>query len=95
MTIKKLQYMPYAQAHVEQYDNGDRFLVSYCTTVVSIDKDGWLECYGTYSRTTIRHISAFMREYGHGRDYYTAKSAYLHDYAINIYTGETKEKDWP
>ena len=96
MTIKKLSTMPYAQAHVEIDSYGNIALYSYNTLVILIDSNGWLECTGIYSRTTIRHIGAFMREYvkwpnGERGDYFTAKNAYLGGYQLNIKTGEIVE----
>ena len=87
MEKRKLKYCPYGQAHVVIDEHGAKTLVSYTTPVVTIDPMGWLTCTGTYSRTTIKHISAFMKEYTN-LDYYTAKNAYLNKYTINIYTGE-------
>lgn len=89
MTIKKLAKMPYAQAHVVIDDENNISLISYYTKVINLTADGWLTCSGTYSQTTRKHISAFMREYTNG-DYYTAKAAYENDLAVNIYTNETK-----
>ena len=96
MTIKKLELMPYAQAHVEIDEDGNKYLFSYRTMVIELTADGWLTCTGTYSRTTIRHIGAFMREYvewpnGERGDYYTAKNAYLGKYRLNIETGEVED----
>jgi len=96
MTIKKLELMPYAQAHVEIDADGNKYLFSYRTMVIELTADGWLTCTGTYSRTTIRHIGAFMREYvewpnGERGDYYTAKNAYLGNYRLNIETGEVED----
>lgn len=96
MTIKKLELMPYAQAHVEIDEDGNKYLFSYRTMVVELTADGWLTCTGTYSRTTIRHIGAFMREYvewpnGERGDYYTAKNAYLGKYRLNVETGEVED----
>ena len=96
MTIKKLARMPYAQAHVEIYEAGNKYLFSYKTLVIELTKDGWLTCTGLYSRTTRKHISAFMREYvtwpnGEPGDYYTAKHAYEGGYRFNVYTGEIEE----
>lgn len=85
---KKLNSMPYAQCSVRVYDDGDMDLISYVTPVILI-RNGWLECTGTYSRTTIRHIGNFMREYNLG-DYYLAKSLYLSGKKMNIHTGEIK-----
>lgn len=92
MTIQRLKFMPYAQAHIEEY-NGNIFLISYRTKVACLTRDRFIECYGLYSRTTIRHIGAFMKEYGRGKygtqlNYYDAKKAYLGHYAINVDTGE-------
>lgn len=95
MTIKKLSRMPYATAHVEIDDDGNINLFSYVTLVVTIDKDGWLTCTGTYSPTTRKHISAFMREYvtypnGNCGEYQTAKEAYLRGFDFNVNTGEIR-----
>lgn len=84
--IKKLERMPYAQAHVEINENGNITLVSY-TTVVATIVDGWLSVYGLYSQTTRKHISAFVREYT-PFEYSTAKALYEDNESINIYTGE-------
>ena len=89
--IKKLTHMPYAQAHVCVHENGDIELISYATSVCTITADGWLTCTGTYSMTTAHHISAFMREYGNGFDYYSAKECYIRNRALNIYTAEIIE----
>lgn len=96
MTIKKLASMPYAQAHVEIDEDGNKYLFSYRTMVIELTADGWLTCTGTYSRTTIRHIGAFMREYvewpnGERGDYFTAKNAYLGNYRLNVETGEVED----
>lgn len=95
-TIKKLSRMPYAQAHVEIDKDGNIILFSYITAVIFLSKDGWLECTGTYSQTTRKHIGAFMREYvtypnGECGEYHTAKAAYMGNYRINIYTGECED----
>ena len=96
MTIKKLMYCPYGQAHVEIDEDGNIFLFSYTTLVCVLDKDGWLECTGTYSQTTRKHIGYFMKEYvtypnGEHGDYYTAKACYKGNYRFNIYTGEIED----
>ena len=87
MEKRKLKHLPYAQAYVTVDDHGAISLVSYTTTVIVIDPMGWLTCSGTYSQTTRKHISAFMKEYTN-LSYYTAKDAYQNNYTINIYTGE-------
>lgn len=87
MMIRKLRYMPYAQAHVEIDDEDNVYLFSYNTLVCEITHDNILSCFGLYSATTRKHISAFMREYT-GFDYYMAKSAYEEQYSISLSTGE-------
>lgn len=85
MTKNSLKSMPYAQATVISTKNSI-ILRSYQTDVVIIS-DGWMTCTGTYSQTTRKHISAFMREYNLG-DYFLAKKLYTENLKINIYTGE-------
>lgn len=69
--------------------NGNvRALVSYATTVIEIDEEGWLIVHGLYSMTTIKHIGWFMRELGYS--YMTAKHLYNKGLQMNIYTGEVK-----
>lgn len=53
-------------------------LISYTTRVITIEyrEDGrFIECTGTYSATTARHISWFVREYAPDLNYYTFKNA--------------------
>ena len=93
--MNTLASMPYAQAHTMEYDDGTFDLISYRTLVVRINPEGWLECTGTYSATTRKHIGAFMRNEvsamcKHPLDYYTAKRCYLNNETMNIYTGEVK-----
>lgn len=95
-TRKALALMPYAQACVLVGEDGSATLISYETTVIYIDAEGWMTCTGTYSRTTIRHIGAFMKEYveypnGSWGTYFDAKAAYLGGYRFNIKTGEVGE----
>lgn len=78
----------YAQTHVITYENGTVIMVSYITPVIRISADGWLEVKGLYSRTTIKHISWFMRE--RGFTYQLAKQLYQDGMKMNIYTGEVK-----
>lgn len=90
--IKSLTAMPYAQAHVTIYDNGNFavILTSYATAVAYIDREGFLTITGLYSATTRRHLSAFVKEYC-GMSYAQAKEVYTRNIAYNIYTGEIKE----
>lgn len=94
--IFKLKSMPYAQAGVWEYDDGTIELHSYRTMIIRIDKDGWMECTGTYSPTTRKHIGAFMRnevskKSNHPLNYYTAKNLYLNGLRMNIHTGEVEK----
>ena len=82
MEIKALKFIPYGQAKVIITD-GVITLRSYATDVARI-QDGFLIVYGLYSRTTIRHISAFVREYIEGADYYTAKKCYTDEMVYRI-----------
>lgn len=86
MTKRTLKTMPYAQATVIISEKKDIILRSYSTDVVIIS-DGWMTCTGTYSQTTRKHISAFMREFNFG-DYFLAKKLYTDNLKMNIYTGE-------
>lgn len=97
MTERKLTNMPYAQARVCEYRKHDGdisnsdFLVSYRTIVLDINYDkGLVTCDGLYSRTTRKHISAFMRE--KGMDYSIAKRCYEDNLQYNFITGEYTER---
>lgn len=88
--IKNLDGHKYAQAR--EFINDDGFsgkLVSYTTTVIEIDSNGWLYCNGLYSRTTVNHIGWFMRE--RGLTYQLAKELYRTNQCYNIFTGEYKQ----
>ena len=87
--IKKLKAMPYAQAHVEIYNDTTYHLFSYTTLVATIryDADGkWIRCYGLYSATTRKHISAFARE--HELTFKDFKDKVGADFDFNTDTGE-------
>ena len=86
-TITTLSAMPYAQATVRKFDNGNIALISYVTTVVWLDNNGWLTIHGLYSATTRRHIGAFVKEYAN-IDYQLAKKLFNDGMKYNIYTGE-------
>lgn len=87
-TVTKLNLMPYAQANIVETPESIS-LVSYTTEVVRIDKaSGWVKCFGTYSQTTRKHISAFCREMGYGLTYQTMKMIHAEGLKYNIYTGE-------
>lgn len=87
MTISKINNHGDASARfVYDENNNLRGLISYRTTVITIDENGWLRVSGLYSRTTIKHIGWFMRELG--MTYQDAKSFYENNYKYNLYTGE-------
>lgn len=90
MTITTLQTMPYAQARVittpEQI-----LLKSYDTIVIIADTEsGWVQCTGTYSQTTRKHISAFCQEFGYNLTYQLMKQIFSDGMKYNIYTGEVQ-----
>ena len=91
MTISKFAHHPNAQATIINYDNGAKSLVSYTTTVLTIDEEGWLHVNGLYSMTTIKHISWFMQSLGF--TYQLAKQLYNDRKEFNIYTGEVIDYD--
>lgn len=86
---KRLEYCPNGSAGVDTYD-GYTHLISYTTRVISIDAEGWLECTGTYSATTRKHIGAFLKEYAPNLCYQDVKAACNGNYEININTGEIR-----
>lgn len=80
--LRALKNMPYAQAKIVETENTIT-LISYVTTVIEIDKNsGWVKCYGTFSQTTRKHISAFCKEIG--LDYYLMKKLAREDLMYNI-----------
>ena len=85
---KRLKYCPYGSAGVIKSEDGSIHLCSYTTRVISIDPEGLLECTGTYSATTRKHIGAFLKEYAPRLSYYDAKEAAATGCRINIHTGE-------
>ena len=77
----------YANTRVRIFvDDGTVQLISYTTVVIEITPDGWMTCFGLYSRTTIRHIGWFMRE--RGLTYQLAKQLYQNNKKYNVLTGE-------
>lgn len=93
-TIKPLATMPYAQARIITEDNLIT-LQSYATAVIIINKaSGWVQCTGTYSQTTRKHISAFCKEIADGvLDYQLMKQIAKDKMLYNFYTGEVVEID--
>ena len=76
MTIRKLNGHNSAQATV--YENGNQVdLISYITRVITVKHENgkrMIECTGLYSRTTIKHIGWFCREYLPDLTYYDIKN---------------------
>ena len=81
---------PYAQCRVRKYANGSIELISYSTLVIHISPSGWLHCLGTYSQTTQRQISWFLREYCPSVSYQLVKQMYQDRMVYNIHTGEVE-----
>ena len=90
MKVRKINGHESAQVKVYEYENGAVTLISYTTAVIAINPEGWLEVSGLYSRTTIKHIGWFMREYGF--TYQLAKQLYIDNKRFNIYTGEIENR---
>lgn len=86
MTSRKFTAHQSAAAHINYYNDGTITLVSYYTTVCEINPEGWLTVNGLYSRTTIKHIGWFMKEFG--LTYQHAKEVYTTGIKFNVYTGE-------
>lgn len=88
---RNLKYCPYGSAGVDI--GADHFyLRSYTTLVIALNiKDGWLECTGTYSATTRKHIGAFLKEYAPRLSYYDIKRIAAKPLQMNIYTGAVRE----
>lgn len=62
----KLKNHPGCQCHIVHHENGRIDFISYTTRVLSMDCNNGqreMECTGTYSPTTARQITYFLREY--------------------------------
>ena len=92
---KSLKYCPYGTCGAMQFGNGVA-LKSY-GTIVCGGVNGYLFCNGTYSRTTIKHISAFVKEYFPSFSYYTFKRMFeenvVYDMSIRQYVDRDKVED--
>lgn len=87
MITKNLRDHASAQCCVRLYENGDICLQSYRTDIIYYDHaQQVLYCTGTYSQTTRKHISWFLREYFPGISYQTMRDAYLQDYKVPVNT---------
>jgi hypothetical protein len=79
-TISTLKFMPYAQAKV--YTEGDNAVLRSYQTTVAVINGGYAFCYGLYSQTTRKHISAFARQFGLSYDIF--KKCYTKNLMYNI-----------
>ncbi len=86
---KPLAYCPYGSCGII-YNGKDTMLKSYETFVLKKDSNGFVQCTGVYSRTTMKHISAWLKEIASNISYHTMKKCYLDNVAINAETGEIK-----
>ena len=89
-TIKSNNGHNYAATYVRISDDNTVQLVSYTTTVIEINPEGWLSVNGLYSMTTIKHIGWFMRE--RCMTYQLAKALYKDNKEYNIQTGEIRDR---
>lgn len=83
--VRKLSDHPGAQCRVRLYDNGDICFQSYQTDVLyyhALFKRLYVT--GTYSRTTAKQITWFLREYFPNLSYSDCKNAYHNDCRINV-----------
>ena len=80
-TDKNLKNMPYAQAgvRIEKFQGTNIYvLVSYETDILEIIGDRINILFSpSYSRSTIKHVIAFLREYVPTVSYQTVKQAYF------------------
>ena len=100
---KRLEYMPNASAGVMIRDVMNGYiaftLVSYSTGILELigkrNNDGFEPMYlivgdVSYSRTTMRHVSAFLKEYLPSYSYHELRDIFKSDFttkAINVNTG--------
>lgn len=88
MKAKKFAGHEKAQAKVNYYEDGSMELVSYRTTVATVDAAGWIHVNGLYSRTTIKHLGWFAKMLG--TSYQTLKTLLMDQNEMNYYTGEIR-----
>lgn len=75
MRTTRLREHSAAQCHVIEEGNKIHF-ISYVTRVITITRENgkrFVECTGTYSKTTIKQIGWFLREYAPDLSYYQMK----------------------
>ena len=68
------------------------YFIDYDITVKygeQVDKDAYfLECTGTYSRTTVKQMGYFLKEYFYNVDYYDMKAIAGHKEALVVHRKE-------
>ena len=80
---RSLKYIPYAQAGILLDDEGVT-LVSYESPIIRLHRDAIEFCNTApnCTRTTISHVSAFLKEYAPNISYFQVKEAYYKDAEI-------------
>lgn len=77
----RLKYLPYAQAGIKWSTGGGVELYSYSTLVLRFDNTGRYQTIEilfdpSYSRTTCRHVSAFLEQFAPWTSYQELKNAF-------------------
>lgn len=86
MEFKTLQGHKQAQAWAYRNDRGEWGLMSYNTKIIIV-KGSRVLATGTYSRTTIKHIGWFLREYLPDLSYQDIKTLIMKNQAWNFDKG--------
>lgn len=88
---RRLRDLPYGQAGVRfnhKWRNGkditDTILMSYRTEAAVLHRQKMLEIKNLQSRTTIRHVSCFVREFCPGITYQMAKKAFQKNCYLDV-----------
>lgn len=89
-----LEYLPYGSCGtVFIKKDKNPALKSYQTFVLQKDVNGYVQCTGIYSRTTIKHIAAWLKEFAPKISYHTMKQCYIKNLAIHAENGNIVELD--
>ena len=87
---ERLRDMPSAQAGIIYTENGVQ-LVSYETIVAEI-RNNWIRVYGMFSRSTGKHIKAFLNQFTPFHDgYYFAKKLAESKKEYSLITGMERD----
>lgn len=96
LETRKLTNHKHSQCHVEIEDNGSINFISYTTLVIrAVPFEGYgytLYCTGTYSQSTRRQITWFLKEYFGDISYYDMKR--ISGSGEGIYTERKHVKFW-